>query len=284
MASIDIDAKLRESAAKGKLWWHGTSTWHMESIKKEGLVEEPQCKAWSCDNGVFLDRNASMSGGIWARNAVEAAINEKSRQEIPGKGYPGGEFWDRFLKMLEEVSGFDSFYDNDDEKYYPDLESYQQDARQGWTNPKVAAFGVPLEDLLPREEYDRHIDQHYRNFGEYSEVLLVMDEDDIPTNCTQKFNGHWASGFGSGSEQNKYLRDKDGNNRIDYPYGVDEIPDITDEERQKTITSIESELIVTGCNIPGNRFYACDLKGTNIFGSGYTTFPVAEAAEEALET
>ena len=250
VAYINIDKVLADSAAKGKLWWHGTSSWHMEKIKEQGLAGEVECKAWQCQRGIFFDRNASNSGEMWARNAVQAAAARITEDEISGEGYPGNKFTTRFIDDLQFI-----------------------DSVKGWKNPDIVKnLKVPVEDLLPRKEYKRHIKVYSQNIKKLHQILLVIDEDKIPGNCFQKFNGHWHAG-----RQNfEFIRDENGDNRLTYPYGLDKVPDMTDEEREKAIRAIESELIVQDCEIPGNRFYACDVTETKIFGF------VGETKENAI--
>ena len=258
MARIDIDAALRESNNRGKLWWHGTSSWHIRSIKDEGLSEEVECRAWNCEPGIYFDRNASMAGGLWARNAVNSAAGF----EISGKGYPFGKFKDYFPRMFEDMFLAGEIDEETAEK----------------------RLNVPWEDLKSVEEYLADDEQWGKSRQDINKILLVMDEDQIPEDCTQKYNGHWhaVSGWGSNMPNEKYLRNPDGTPKTEYPYGVDTIPDLTDEEQSLLIYMIEQELILNNCRVPTSRFYACNTDEAEIF-TGMMLGEPERSAEIALE-
>jgi hypothetical protein len=259
MANIDINSALRESNNKGKLWWHGTSSWHIQSIKDDGLSENVECRAWNCEPGIYFDRDASMAGGMWARNAVTAAANAA----VSGKGYPEGKFQDWFLHFM----------------------AFQ--ARQGWPMKDDPNFeeevGIAFKDLKTVEEYQADEKQYLKNWEDIDKILLVMDEDQIPEDCTRKYNGHWkAIPGGTSHEHNKFIKNSDGTNIVEYPYGVNEIPNLTEAEQRSIINEIEAELILNNCRVPTNRFYACNVREAGIF-QGMGVGRADTAAIEALD-
>ena len=257
MASIDIDTALRESNSKRKLWWHGTSSWHIRTIKDEGLKEEVECRHWDCEPGIYLDRDASMAGGMWARNARESA----AEQGISGKGYPDGKYKDWFWDFIR----------------------FQ--AREGFPIEETieTEVGIAFKDLKSPEEYEVDKEQYDKNRQDIDLILLVMDEDQIPEDCTRKYNGHWkAMPGGSGDERHIGIRNPDGTPNTEYPYGVNEIPGLTEAEQRSIIYMIEQELILNNCQVPTSRFYACNVDEAGIFRGMGVGDPVG-GAEEALK-
>ena len=231
----------------------GTST-----NKKEGLSEEVECRAWDCEKGIYFDKDAGMSGGMWARNAVQSA----ARQGISGKGYPHGRFRDYFVGQVLDMAEFGELDDENAE----------------------TRLGMPVKDLKSPEEYEADAQQYADNMAKIDRILLVLDEDQIPEDCTRKYNGHWktVAGWGAGVPGEEYLRNPDGTVKIEYPYGVDTIPDISDEQQQAMIAQIEQELILNNCKVPTSRFYACNMDEARIF-SGLVMMGKEQSNEAALE-
>ena len=258
MATINIDSELRDSNNRGKLWWHGTSTWHLRTIKDEGLKEEVECQAWEgCDKGIYFDRHAGMAAWMWARNAVEAAAGFR----ISGKGYPDGKFSDWWAGDLEDRMRVMGVTEENAEEI----------------------LGVAWKDLKPMEEYQADEELWLENRQDIDRILLVMDEDLIPEDCTQKYNGHWKAftNVNQGGRR-EYGKNLDGTNNIDHPYGVDKIPDLTDEQQRAIIAHIEEEIILNHCVVPASRFYACNVDEVEVLNS--PMMPPKEVANEmALE-